>query len=52
MSNSHIELLKITGHDCWEHSQVIKCDGKEDECKCRVCGKEFTTPCNFDEDCS
>lgn len=45
------------GHDqpwhteaCFQASRVIECDGTKDRRRCSKCGKEWTEPCNFDED--
>ena len=39
-------------HDCLRSSKVIKCDEKTDKHQCIVCKREWTEPCNFDEDYS
>lgn len=39
-------------HSCYDCGAVIKCDGETDKMKCRVCGKEWTESCNFDDDYS
>ena len=44
--------MDIKDHDCFQTSKVIKCDGKIDIRKCKICGKEWEEPCNFDEDYS
>lgn len=35
---------------CFQASQVIECDGKQDTRRCVICGKEWTEACNFDGD--
>lgn len=46
------DLLKPECPSCWDRSNVIKCDNETDTMKCRVCGRIWTRPCNFDEDFS
>lgn len=52
-----IKKYSEPGHDlpyhteaCFQMSRVIECNGKTDKRKCNVCGKEWTEPCNFEED--
>ena len=37
---------------CFQASTVIECDNVTDKRKCTICGKEWTEPCNFDDDYS
>jgi hypothetical protein len=37
-------------HSCVDMARVVKCDNKTDVLKCRVCGKEWTQACTFDDD--
>jgi hypothetical protein len=37
-------------HSCYDNCAVIECNNVIDKCKCRICGKEWETACNFDED--
>ena len=53
------EQIKEPGHDlfyhteaCFQRSMVIECNGVTDKRKCLICGKEWTEPCNFDDDFS
>ena len=39
-------------HDCLNHSEILRCDYEVDFCKCRLCGKEWTEKCGFDDDCT
>ncbi len=42
----------IEDHDCFPTSDVVRCDGKIDILKCRICGREWKEPCGFDNDYS
>lgn len=39
----------IPAHICTDNSKVISCDGENDVCKCKLCGKEWKEPCSFDD---
>lgn len=42
--------IAVPKHDCLNNSSVIHCNNVTDHCKCRICGKEWTEPCSFDDD--
>lgn len=44
-----LEELK-KNHNCREHSKCIECTGDIDTYECRICGKVWKGPCNFDYD--
>lgn len=37
-------------HRCSNNAFVLDCDDVTDVWKCRVCGKIWEKPCNFDDD--
>jgi len=39
-------------HDCYRWARVIKCDNVTDVRKCRVCGREWESDCDFDDEYS